>query len=106
MTSFFGGLISSLVKRDRIETANRYISEISQSVTILNKELEDVNMSIPTEISNTFGDKFFDIWFDNIFTDIRVQTEIGDTLEKIKDFRVNIEELIKKLDNEIENYTK
>lgn len=79
-----GGLLSSIVKRNKIQDANCDVKEIFSSLMTLNKELEDVNMHLPKEISDTSTDKVFDIWFDNIFTDVRVQGEIEDSLNRLK----------------------
>lgn len=99
-----GGMISSFIKREKIRDVNYEINEISDSLNLLNKELEDVNMYLPVEITDTMGDNVFDIWFDNIFTDMRVQGEIKDQLNELKDFRATIIELIEKLTSEIETY--
>ena len=101
---FGGGMISSFIKRGKVQDANADIEEIYSSLTVLNKELEDVDMHLPTEISDTISDGAFDIWFDNIFTDIRVQGEIKDTLYELKDFRRDIISLIERLNAEIRQY--
>jgi len=101
---FGGGMFSSFVKRERIKGANSDIKEISRSLSLLNKELEDVNMHLPTEISDAMSDNIFDIWFDNIFTDIRVQGEIKEQIIELKNFRASVIELIEKLNSEIETY--
>ncbi|MDO4789286.1 MAG: hypothetical protein Q4A19_09035 [Johnsonella sp.] len=101
---FGGGMFSSLVKREKIKDANDDIREISTSLSLLNKELEDVNMHLPAEISDTPGDNAFDILFDNLFTDLRVQEEIKDELKELKKFRLSLIELIEKLSTEIKTY--
>jgi len=101
---FGGGMFSSFVKRERIRDANSEIKEISHSLKLLNKELEDVNMHLPAEISDAMSDNIFDIWFDNIFTDIRVQGEIKEQMTELKNFRASVIELIEKLSSEIETY--
>lgn len=96
-----GGLISSLVKRNKIGEANRSLEEISSSLKSLNKELSDVDISLPDTISDSFSDELFDMVFDNIFTDIRVQGEIKENLVALKELRHNIVGLSEKLDKEI-----
>ena len=100
---FGGNLFSSYIKRERIKDANYDIEEISDSLRKLNKELEDVNLYLPAEISDTVSDNVFDIWFDNIFTDIRVQGEIKDKLNELRDFSESILRLIERLNAEIGN---
>ena len=101
---FGGGMFSSFVKRERIKGANSDIKEISRSLSLLNKELEDVNMHLPAEISDAMSDNIFDICLDNIFTDIRVQGEIKEQMTELKNFRASVIELIEKLSSEIETY--
>ena len=98
---FGGEFFSSWIKRGKIQQANADINEISSTLDTLNKELEDVNMHLPAEISDTFADNVFDMWFDNIFTDLRVQGEIKDKLVELKAFRYSIINLINNLNAEI-----
>ena len=107
MWDMFGGeFFSSWKKRNKIEKANRYIEGITDSVKDLEKELKDVDMVLPEEISNTMGDKAFDIWFDNFFTDLRVQGEIKSAMRELREFRDGIEKLYIRLEDEIEELGK
>lgn len=96
-----GGLFSSLVKRNKIGEANHSLDEISSSLKAFNKELSDVNISLPDAIPDRLSDELFDLVFDNIFTDIRVQGEIKDNLVALKELRHAIVEISDKLDREI-----
>lgn len=98
-----GEWFTSWMKRGKIQAANENILDIKKSLDKLNDELEDVNMHMPSEISDTLGDHIFDVWFDNIFTDLRVQGEIKEALNKLKNFRAEILELIETLNSEIRN---
>ena len=107
MWDIFGGdFFSSLKKRNKIEEANECIKDIVDSVKVLNKELKDVDMVLPEEISNTMNDRTFDIWLDNIFTDLRVQEEIKDAMKELREFKNGIEDLLIRLDDEIEKQEK
>ena len=107
MWDIFGGdFFSSLKKRNKIEEANEYINDITDSVKVLDKELKDVDMVLPEEISNTMSDRTFDIWLDNIFTDLRVQEEIKEAMKELREFRNGIEDLLIRLDDEIEEFGK
>ena len=99
---FGGGLIPSLVKRNKIGEANRSLEESSLSLKSLNKELSDVDISLPDAIPDMLSDELFDIVFDNIFTDIRVQGEIKENLIALKELRHAIVEIRDKVDREIE----
>lgn len=99
---FLGGEgITSLMKRSKIKKANKEIERMTLELEELRKELKDVDISLPLEISDTMEDNFFDVFFDNIFTDLRVNGEIKKKLAELRDFRQNIEELIQRLDQEI-----
>lgn len=99
---FGGGLFSSLVKRNKIGEANHSLEELSISLKSLNKELSDVDISLPDAIPDMLSDELFDIVFDNIFTDIRVQGEIKENLIALKELRHAIVEIRDKVDREIE----
>ena len=102
MWDIFGGdFLSSWSKRNKIEEANECIKDIVDSVKVLNKELKDVDMVLPEEVSNTMNDRTFDIWLDNIFTDLRVQEEIKDAMKELREFKNGIEDLLIRLDDEI-----
>ena len=94
-------MFSSLVKRNKIGEANLSLEEISTSLKSLNKELSDVDISLPDAIPDRLSDELFDLVFDNIFTDIRVQGEIKENLVALKELRYAIVEIREKVDREI-----
>ena len=94
---FGGEFFTSWIKRNKIKEANQDISTIAESLKSLNKELEDVDMTLPEGVSDNISDRVWDLWFDNIFTDIRVQGEIKDSLRQLAIFRKSILDLIVKL---------
>lgn len=96
-----GSLISSLVKRNKIGEANRSLDEISSSLKTLNKELSDVDRSLPDAIPDRLSDQVFDLVFDNFFTDFRVQGEIKENLIALKELRYAIVGVRDKVDREI-----
>lgn len=98
---FGGGLFSSLVKRNKIGEANRSLEELSVSLKSLNKELRDVDISLPDSIPDSLSDELFDLVFDNIFTDIRVQGEIKENLIALKELRHAVVEIRDKVDRQI-----
>ena len=97
-----GGPFFSVIKRKHIQEANLSIKEAGIYLKSLNKELGDIGMRLPKEISDTMSDNVMDIYFDNMFTDIRVAGEIKEKLDEVKSFRTSIENLIIKLDAELE----
>ncbi|WP_294793993.1 hypothetical protein [uncultured Fenollaria sp.] len=97
-----GGSFFSIIKRKHIQGANLSIKEAGIYLKSLNKELGDIGMRLPKEMSDTMSDNVMDIYFDNIFTDIRVASEIREKLDELKSFRESIENLIIKLDAELD----
>lgn len=97
-----GGSFFSVIKRKHMQEANLNIKEASIYLKCLNEELDDIGMKLPKEISDTMSDNVMDIYFDNIFTDIRVAGEIKEKLDELKSFRTSIENLIMKLDKELD----
>ncbi|WP_282920020.1 hypothetical protein [Ignavigranum ruoffiae] len=98
---FLGGLLMSSIKRNKIEQANQEIYQISKSLERLQDELDDVQMILPQTVSNSTFDKSMDIWFDNLFTDFKVQGQIKKSLEQLNALKDYIEALILQLDAEI-----
>ena len=68
-----GDFIPSLIKRSKIGKANDILNDLPKSLETLNKELSDVDISLPSGVPNRLSDELFDTIFDNIFTDFRVQ---------------------------------
>ena len=96
-----GDFIPSLIKRSKIGKANDILNDLPKSLEILNKELSDVDISLPSGVPNRLSDELFDTIFDNIFTDFRVQGEIKENLLALKELRHTVGEISDKLDEEI-----
>ncbi|WP_300347882.1 hypothetical protein [Clostridium sp.] len=90
-----GGMISSAIKHNRIDDAKRDIERLSYAAGILKKELGDVDSSLFNGELDISGFSYtFDIFFDNIFSDISVQSEVNRALDKVNDFISKVERLI------------
>lgn len=96
-----GDFIPSLIKRTKIGKANDILNDLPKSLASLNKELSDVDISLPGGVPNKLSDELFDTIFDNIFTDFRVQGEIKENLLALKELRHSIGEISDKLDEQI-----
>src|SRR5262249_2933478 len=74
-TFFGGGALSSQINPDRLDEAAQLAAQADQSLVRLRTELADVHgigLTAPQlRMDNTT--RFFDIWFDNIFTDLAVR---------------------------------
>ena len=96
-----GDFIPSLIKRTKIGKANDILNDLPKSLATLNKELSDVDISLPGGVPDRLSDQLFDTIFDNIFTDFRVQGEIKENLLALKELRHSIGEISDKLDEQI-----
>lgn len=92
-----GGIISSVIKHERIDEAQQKISEIQLEVMRFKKEVEDVGNISLTNIDISASLSAFDIYFDNIISDVMVQSKISRTLNDVHDFARHIRELNDKL---------
>jgi hypothetical protein len=76
---FGGGMLTDMVKYDRMDEAQRLLHLADQSVRRLSRELADVGMQPVVAGLQVDGfTRAFDVWFDNIFTDWSVKSRIGD----------------------------
>lgn len=79
-----GGLISDMAKYEKIDEAQVHFKHLASELTLLKRELSDVGQNINFEIGSMDAmTKGFDIWFDNIFTDMRVREEIQNQMRSI-----------------------
>ena len=79
-----GGMLSSMAKHSHVDTAQKKIEEIKQSMRRFQKELKDVsNLEIPNiDMDNWLS--FSDIFLDNFIFDIMAQSRINDNKDKLK----------------------
>ncbi|MGL5692690.1 MAG: hypothetical protein ACRCXA_01340 [Peptostreptococcaceae bacterium] len=77
---FGGDLLSSMAKHNKIDEAQNHFYKIANLLNSFNKELSDVNIVGITFSSTT---KTFDIFFDNIFSDLAVDKHINQSYENL-----------------------
>lgn len=97
---FGGDLLSSMAKHSKIDDVQWHLSKISNLIKSFNKELKDVNIS---GISFSSSTKTFDIFFDNIFTDLSVDKHITDSYDNICVLEVKVENILSKLKRDSED---
>jgi len=95
-----GGCLSSIVKHDYIDKATFEIKLANDAAKKLNEELKDVQEIAPIKISDTT--MALDIFFDNIFSDMKVQSKLTDSEMKLKRSRRDLEALRKSLNERLE----
>ncbi|MDN5351687.1 MAG: hypothetical protein PWQ12_606 [Clostridiales bacterium] len=82
---FGGGLISSSIKHDHISEAAEYLKDASSKAARLKRELEDIEQleAVDLETIDSLS-KVFDIFFDNIFSDLSIQSEINSAYSAVQ----------------------
>jgi len=100
-----GGLFSDLMKHSKLDEAERKIRDLQYLLNKYNRELKDINMhiNINLDISSTL--KFFDFFFDNIFSDLMVHSKIQRALEQINNAYRIINNQLSELDIELKRNT-
>lgn len=92
-----GGIVSSVIKHNRVEEAENSFRNISGLVSRFNKELGDVRVKGITISTTSIA---FDIFFDNIFTDWSVQNKINESLNNVVSIIRQVTIIIRDLNKE------
>ena len=92
-----GGLISSLVKHRRMDTAQQYLSEAKRSLQRFEKELQDLEAveSINLETQDFLG--FADVLFDGLLSVAAMQWRINDARASLQQTIDRVEDILRKL---------
>lgn len=96
-----GGLLVSFIKRSRINQANQTLREVSDAMKIFLKELNDVDDDFDLDLNASSMEYLFDTWFDNIFTDMFVQSKLNNQLKNLNNLREKVQAIDELLDEEI-----
>lgn len=82
-TFFGGGMLTDMVKYDRMDEAQGLLRQADQALRHLAVELADVGVTAVVHGLTVDGlTHTFDVWFDNIFTDWSVKSRIGDAAQR------------------------
>lgn len=92
-----GGFFSSLMKHSRIEDAQRDLEAARRALARFKNELADLGRV--AEINLDMGNllRFADYFFDNIFSDMMVQSKIRDGQRQVQQAIHQIEEIRRRL---------
>jgi len=82
-TFFGGGMLTDMVKYDRMDEAQGLLRQADQALRHLAVELADVGVTAVVHGLTVDGlTQTFDVWFDNIFTDWSVKSRISDAAQR------------------------
>lgn len=77
---FGGGFLSSLIKRNKIQGFKVKLQGLTPLLEKAELELQDIDREMADVIQDSNWDLAFDLFFDNIFTDLRVHDEINNCM--------------------------
>lgn len=97
-TFFGGGMISSVIKHDRIDDAKGAMTRVSRALEHAHAELADVKLALANPaLARTDDWRTFDIWFDNFWSDWATQSRISDSLDGVRRLRADLGRMAVKL---------
>jgi len=92
-----GGLLTTAIKHDNIDKARKYAEETQRKLDIFKREISDIVMVTNIEICVGNFETFADYFFDGLIFDWVVQSEIGKSLDTVKNTKNQIDKAISKL---------
>lgn len=78
-----GGLLTDMMKYDRLDDVGRELREAEAALRAFTDELADVHLPAAAALDIDSLTSTFDVWFDNIFTDWAVRDRIIDAQGKV-----------------------
>lgn len=93
-----GSMLSSIAKHDHIDDARRHAQNAQLALNVFSRELKDVDVHAEVVIDISSFSKFADIFFDNIVSDLMVQSKIRGSLERTQQWLAQVQHIMAKLD--------
>lgn len=80
-----GGFIASSIKKTRVQEALGAIDATTAGIATVRRELADIPraVSVPNGLELDSSAWTFDVWFDNIFSDLNMQSRIAEAAGKV-----------------------
>lgn len=97
-TFFGGGMISSVIKHDRMDDASSLLRRADLAMARLGEELGDVGLPPVGGVEVSELTRTMDIWMDNIFSDLRSEQAIWQAHERTREARRAVAEVSATLD--------
>lgn len=80
-----GGLITDMVKYEKIEAVQVQFKKLSADINQLKREMSDLGENVSLKLADIdSATQLFDVWFDNIFTDLKVKAQIYAQIEALQ----------------------
>ncbi|HSJ20284.1 MAG TPA: hypothetical protein VK964_06895 [Nocardioidaceae bacterium] len=78
-----GGLLTDMMKYDKVDRATETLRHADLALTAFSRELADVDLPAVGGVRVEEMMRTFDVWFDNIFSDLAVRARIEDTARRV-----------------------
>ena len=94
---FGGGFFSTIIKRSKMDDAQRLMEAAKSDLRCFQRELQDVN--IPLDLRMEVGSflSFADFFFDGFLADYLVQSKISEAKAQVSDAIFKIEQILMEL---------
>lgn len=92
-----GGLITSLVKRSKMDDAQRNMEQAKRDLQTFSKELRDVSQYISLDFNNEVFLRFADYFFDGVVADWLVQDRINNARQQVDEAIRRVEQILRQL---------
>lgn len=92
-----GGLLTTSIKYSHIDEAGKFAEETQRTLGKFKREMSDITMITGAEVSIGAFDTFADYFFDGLIFDWVVQSEIGKSLDAVKNTKNQIDKAMSKL---------
>jgi hypothetical protein len=96
-----GGLFTDMMKYDRIDDAVAVLRQADQALKALSQELADVGMRAVAMADVRGLAQTFDVWFDNIFSDLSVRSRVVDAHGAVRQVLVQLGKVMPELETKI-----
>lgn len=96
-----GGLLSSAVKHSRLDKAQDQMEDAKRKLNRFRQELKDVSEFEDVQIETGSFLKFMDIFMDNMFADLAVQSKINKARAQVDSAIQRIEMILIRLKQEL-----
>jgi hypothetical protein len=96
-----GGMISDMVKYDKVDQATSALRYAQTTLDTLSRELADVGQQATARLDASFGLKVFDVVFDNIFSDLAMRSRVINAHDVVRGVLPKVIALLPPLDAEM-----
>ena len=96
-----GGFLSTMIKRSKIDEANRLMEEARVGLWRFQQELKDVNLPMDMKLEVGSFLSFADYFFDGMVADFMVQSKISDAKQKVAEAIYRVQQVLNELESHI-----